>query len=79
MKVLPKATVKKKMKDIFLKLITVVERIKIEIFEKLLANLHDQTEYLIHIRNLKQILNHGLVSKKVHRLIKFNQNAKTIS
>ena len=49
--------------------------------EKLLANLHVKTEYLIHIRNLKQILNHGhgLVSKKVDRLIKFNQNAKTIS
>ena len=46
-----------------------------------MANLHVKTEYLIHIRNLKQILNHGhgLVSKKVDRLIKFNQNAKTIS
>ena len=28
-----------------------------------------------HIRNLKQALNHGLVLKKVHRVIKFNQNA----
>ena len=27
------------------------------------------------IRNLKQALNHGLVLKKVHRVIKFNQNA----
>ena len=44
-----------------------------------MANLHDKTEYLIHIRNLKQISNHGLVTKKVHRLIKFNQNAKSIS
>ena len=33
-------------------------------------------EYVIHIRNLKQaLLNHGLVLKKVHRVIKFNQNA----
>ena len=31
--------------------------------------------YVIHIRNLKQALNHGLVFKKVHRVIKFNQNA----
>ena len=31
--------------------------------------------YVIHIRNLKQELNHGLVFKKVHRVIKFNQNA----
>ena len=51
------------------------ERMKIEKFEKLVANLHDKTEYVIHIRNLKQALNHGLVLKKVHRVIKFNQNA----
>ena len=34
---------------------------KIEKVEKLVANLHDKTEYIIHIRNLKQTLNHGLV------------------
>ena len=39
-----------------------------------LANLHDKTEYIIRIRNLKQALNHRLVFKKVHRVIKFNQN-----
>ena len=50
------------------------ERMKIEEVEKLLANLHDKTEYVIHIRNLKQALNHGLVLKKVRRVIKFNQN-----
>ena len=49
---------------------------KIEKVEKLLADLHDKTEYIIHIRNLKQALNHGLVSKKVHRVIQFNQNAR---
>ena len=43
--------------------------------EKLVANLHDKTEYVIHIRNLKQALNHGLVLKKVHRVIKFNQKS----
>ena len=48
---------------------------KIENFEKLLANLHDKTEYILFIKNLKQALNHALVSKKVHRVIKFNQNA----
>ena len=47
---------------------------KIEKVEKLVANLHDKTENVIHIRNLKQALNHGLVLKKVHRVIKFNQN-----
>ena len=48
---------------------------KIEKVEKLATNLHDKTEYVIHIRNLKQALNYGLVLKKVHKVIKFNQNA----
>ena len=51
------------------------EQTKIEKVEKFVANLHDKTEYNIHIRNLKQALNHGLVLKKFHRVIKFNQNA----
>ena len=52
------------------------ERIKIEkVVKKLVTDLHDKTEYVIHIRNLKQALNHGLVLRKVHREIKFNQNA----
>ena len=44
----------------------------IEKVEKLVTNLHDKTEYVIHIRNLKEALNHGLILKKVHRVIKFN-------
>ena len=32
---------------------------KIEKVEKLLFNLYDKTEYVIHIRNLNQALNHG--------------------
>ena len=36
--------------------------------------LHDKTEHVIYIKNLKQALNHGLVLEKVHRVIKFNQN-----
>ena len=41
-----------------------LERIKIEKVKKLVANLHDKTEYVIHIRNLKEALNHGLALKK---------------
>ena len=37
------------------------ERIKIEKVEKLVANLHYKTEYVINKRNLKQVLNRGLV------------------
>ena len=51
------------------------ERMKIEKVEKLVAILYDQTEFIIHIRNLKQALNHGLVLKKVHRVITFNQKS----
>ena len=47
----------------------------IEKIEKLVANLQDKTEYVIHIKNLKQALNYGLVLKKNHRVIEFNQNA----
>ena len=34
---------------------------RIEKFEKLVTNLHDKTEYAIHVKNLKQTLNHGLI------------------
>ena len=40
---------------------------------KTCKNLHDKKEYVIAIGNLKQTLNHGLVMKKVYRVIKFNQ------
>ena len=45
---------------------------KIEKVEKLVAKLHDETEYVLHIRHLKKALNHGLVLKKFHRGIKCN-------
>ena len=39
------------------------------------GNLHDKTEYFIHLRNLKQALYHGIGLKKFHWVIQFNQNA----
>ena len=39
------------------------ERMKIEKVERLVSNIHNKTEYVIHIRHLKQILNHGLILK----------------
>ena len=48
---------------------------KIEKVKKLVTNLHDKTEYVIYIKNLKQALNHGLILKKSDRVIKFNQKA----
>ena len=40
------------------------ERMKLEEVEKLVASLCDKTEYVIRIRNSKQPLNHGLISKR---------------
>ena len=40
------------------------ERMKLGKIEKLVTNLHDKSESVIHIRNLKQALNHGLSLKK---------------
>ena len=40
---------------------------------KVVYNLYDKENYVVHIRMLKQLLNHGLVLKKVNRIIKFNQ------
>ena len=52
------------------------ESMAIEKVEKLVANIHDKTEYVIHIRNLKQASDHKLVLKKDHKVIKFNQNVR---
>ena len=51
------------------------ERKKLEKVEKLVCSIEDKEKYVIHIRALKQALNHGLVLKDVHRVIKFNQEA----
>ena len=37
---------------------------KIKKVEKLLANVHDEEEYVVHIRNLKHTLYHGLILKR---------------
>ena len=52
-----------------------IQSMNTEKVENLLVNLYHKIEYFTYIRNLKRALNHGLVSKKVHRVIKFNQNA----
>ena len=48
---------------------------KIEKVENLATTLHDKTEYVIHIRNLKQALNHELVLKRLYKVITFKQQA----
>ena len=51
------------------------ERTKINKCSKLVCTLYDKENYVIHIRALKQALNHGLVLTNVHRVIKFYQEA----
>ena len=43
--------------------------------KKLVCNLYDKKIYVVHMRSLKQALNHGLILKKVHRVIQFFQKA----
>ena len=55
------------MNFILIDILFLPERIKIEKVWKLIANLLDKTEYVIHKRNLKQTLNHGCVLEKAHK------------
>ena len=48
---------------------------KMDTCNKLVCNLYDKKNYVVHIRSLKQALNHGLILEKVHRVIEFNQKA----
>ena len=51
-----------------------LKKMEIEKVEKLVTHIYDKNEYVIQIRNLKQVLNHGFILKKVHKVIKLNQN-----
>ena len=46
---------------------------KVNKVEKLICSIEDKEKYVMHIRVLKQALNDGLILKKVHRVIQFNQ------
>ena len=48
---------------------------KIDKCKKFICNLYEKNKYGVHIRALKQALNHGLILKNVHRVIEFNQEA----
>ena len=46
---------------------------KIEQVKNLVANLYEKTDYIIHIRNLKQVSSDGLFLKNLHRILEFKQ------
>ena len=51
------------------------ERMKINKYSKLICNVQNKENYVIHIRALKQALNKGLILKKAHRIIQCSQEA----
>ena len=65
----------RKLHDLHSDLPFLPKRMKIDICKKLVCNLCNKKKYVVHVRSLKQALNHGLKLKKVHRIIEFNQEA----
>ena len=51
------------------------EKMKINGVEKLVPNLKDKENYVIHIRALDQALKHRLILEHIHRMIEFDQSA----
>ena len=65
----------KKLHDLHSDLPFLPKRMKIDKCKKLVCNLQNKKKYIMHIKSLKQALDHGLKLKKVHRIIEFNQKA----
>ena len=65
----------KKLHDLHSDLPFLPKRIKIDKCKKLVCDVHNKKKYVVHIKSLKQALNHGLELKRVHRIIEFNQKA----
>ena len=49
------------------------ERKKTGKCNKLVCDIYDKKNCVVHVKALKQALNHGLILKKVHTVIQFNQ------
>ena len=50
------------------------ERMEINGVEKLVPNLRDKKNYVIHIQALNQVLQHGLKLDRIHQVIEFDQS-----
>ena len=66
---------RKNLHDLHSDLPFIPERMKINKCSKLVCNLYGKNKYVVHIRSLRRALDHGLILKKVHRVIQFNQEA----
>ena len=49
---------------------------KVEKVQKLICSIENKEKYVIHVRSLKEALNHELKLKKAHRVIQFKQKAR---
>ena len=65
--------IQKKLFDLHKNLPFLPESKKVNKVEKRICGIEDKEKYVIHVRALKQALNHGIVLRKVHRVIQFNQ------
>ena len=65
----------KKIHDLHSDLPFLPKKMKIDKCEKLVCSLHNKKKYVVHIKSLKQALNHGFKLKRVHRIIEFSQKA----
>ena len=55
----------KNLHDLHSDLSFIPERMKIDKCKKLVCNLYDKKSYVVHIRSLKQALNHRLILKLI--------------
>ena len=49
-------------------------RIKVSHVKKLIPNLRDKTDYVLHYKNLELYLSLGIKLTKIHRVLKFKQS-----
>ena len=69
------SSIQKKIFNLYKYLPPLPERKKIGKCNKLVCTIQDKENYVHHIRVLKQELIRGLILKKIHRVIQFNQKA----
>ena len=49
-------------------------KIKVGDVKKLISNLGNKTNYVVHYKNLQLYLSLGMKLNKIHRVLKFNQS-----
>ena len=65
----------KELHDLYSDLPFLPKKMKIDKCNKLVCDLYNKKKYVVHIKSLKQALNHGLKLKRLHRVIEFHQKA----